>query len=144
MEKTGQEIKEALGTLKDVLPDIVEACVGGHYIIEANRRGDTKEIIRCIQLYTLLTGVVGISGQKLQVLAYYLKFGYNKDTKNLLAESMKISMSNLNVVNCALRKVGMLIPVEYSQSENTINEKLLEFKNYLVDNQGSHVLIKLL
>ena len=44
------------------------------------------------------------------LLAYYMKYGYNKYSKDLAATSMGVKTTNLNVMNHELTKLGYLIP----------------------------------
>lgn len=120
-----------------------EACLSGHYKIETNRLSEMDEILRCIKLYVILKDIKKLTGRKLEVLSYYLKFGYSKETKKDIIKGIKITDSNLNNINHELRKMGVINSVGYNQSANEVNKELLEFKKFIVDNKGNYVLIKL-
>lgn len=138
-----QEIENSLETVGKFFEDIKEACLDGHYKIETKRLSEMDEILRCIKTYVILKDIKKLTGRKLEVLSYYLKFGYSKKTKKDIIKGINITDSNLNNINHELRKMGVINSVGYNQSANEVNKELLEFKKFIVDNKGSYVLIKI-
>jgi len=143
MEINRQKIEESLETVGEYFEDIKEACLDGHYKIETQRLSEMDEILRCIKLYVILKDIKKLTGRKLEVLSYYLKFGYSKKTKKDVIKGIKITDSNLNNINHELRKMGVINSIGYNQSANEVNKELLQFKKFIVDNKGNYVLIKL-
>lgn len=141
MEIDKQKIVESLDIVGNYFGDVKEACLDGYYKIETQRLSEMDEILRCIKLYVILKDIKKLTGRKLEVLSYYLKFGYSKKTKKDVIKGIKITDSNLNNINHELRKMGVINKVGYNQSANEVNKDLLEFKKFIVDNKGSYVLI---
>lgn len=138
-----EKIEESLSVVGQVFGDVEDACINGFYKIETKRLDETEEILRCIKLYVILKGIKNLTGKKTEVLCYYLKLGYSKETKKEILEHLKITDSNLNNINHQLRKMGVINSVGFKQSVNEVNRELLEFKNFIVDKKGGYTLIKL-
>lgn len=136
-----QKMVESLDVVGKYFGDIKEACTTGYYKIETKRLSEMDEIIRCIKMYLILKDIKKITGRKLEVLSYYLRFGYSKETKKKVLKGIKITDSNLNNINHELRKMGVINSVGYNQSANEVDKDLLQFKEFIVDNKGSYVLI---
>lgn len=143
MEINRQKIEESLEVVGNIFGDVKEACIDGFYKIETKRLNEMDEILRCIKLFVILKDIKKLTGRKLEVLAYYLLYGYSKKTKKDVIKGIKITDSNLNNINHELRKMGVINSVGYNQSTNEVNKDLLEFKKFIVDNKGNYVLIKL-
>lgn len=137
-----EKLEGALDTVGEFFGDVKEACVKGYYKIDTKRLSEMDEIVRCIKMYVILKDIKKLTGRKLEVLSYYLNFGFSKKTKKDIIRGIKITDSNLNNINCELRKMGVINSVGYNQSANEVNKDLLEFKNFIVDNKGSYVMIK--
>tara|TARA_R110000868_G_scaffold74337_2_gene214924 strand:- start:46541 stop:47047 length:507 start_codon:yes stop_codon:yes gene_type:complete len=143
MKNSKQEIIKSLDLVGEIFPDIKEACVEGYYKIDTERLSGIEEILRCIKLYVILKDIQKLSGRKLEVLSYYLKFGYSKKTKKDIIKNIKITDSNLNNINHELRRMGVINSVGYNQSSNEVSAELLEFTRFIVDEKRNYVLIKI-
>ena len=143
MEEPRKKLEDSLNIIGEVFEDIKEACVKGHFKIHTSRLVEAHEVIRCIKLYVILNDIKKLTGRKLEVLAYYLIRGYSKDTKKVILNGLNITDSNLNNINHELRKMGVIKRVGYNQSKNEVSEDLLAFKKFIVDKEGSYILIKI-
>ena len=143
MEISREEIENSLEVVGKYFGDVKDACLEGYYTIETKRLSEMDEILRCIKMYVILKDIKKLTGRKLEVLSYYLKFGYSKKTKKDIIRGIKITDSNLNNINHELRKMGVINSVGYNQSANEVNKDLLEFKKFIVDSKKNYVLIKL-
>lgn len=142
MKDKREELEAALDNVGLYFEDIKEACTQGYYKIETKRLSAIAEVLRCIKLYVILRGVEKLTGRKLEVLAYYLMYGYSKKTKKHIITNLKITDSNLNNINHELRKMGVINSIGYNQATNEVNKDLLELKNFVVNNKGSYMMIK--
>src|SRR5690606_4440557 len=104
---------------------------------------EMEEVLRCIKLYVIFKGIAKITGRKMEVLAYYLLYGYSRDTKKKIIQELRITDSNLNNINHELRTAGAITMMDNNQTQNEINKELLGFKRFLVDNEKRYILIKL-
>ena len=143
MNNNRQKIVDSLEIVGEYFGDVKDACLKGYYKIETKRLNEMEEIIRCIKLYIILKDIKKLTGRKLEVLSYYLKFGYSKKTKKDVIKGIKITDSNLNNINHELRKMGVINSIGYNQSANEVHKDLLEFKEFIVDKKGSYVFIQL-
>ena len=143
MNLSRKKVEESLDVVGEVFKDIGTACREGYYKIDIKALNDLEEIVRCIKMYIILHDIKKLTGKKLEVLAYYLKFGYSKATKKGIIENIKITDSNLNNINHELRKIGVIKSIGYNQATNEVNKELLEFKKFIVDSQGKYILIKI-
>lgn len=143
MNNNRQKIVDSLEIVGEYFEDVKDACLKGYYKIETKRLNEMEEIIRCIKLYIILKDIKKLTGRKLEVLSYYLKFGYSKKTKKDVIKGIKITDSNLNNINHELRKMGVINSIGYNQSANEVHKDLLEFKEFIVDKKGSYVFIQL-
>jgi len=138
-----EELESSLDVVGEVFIDIKEACIEGYFKIETARLVEVKEIQRCIKLFVILKDLDKLTGRKLEVLVYYLLYGYNKKTKQTILKQMGITDSNLNNINCALRSIGVIHSVNYNQADNEVDIELLKFKEFIVDNKGKYILTKI-
>lgn len=144
MPKNKQQIiTKSLDNIGEYFPDIKSACIDGYFQIDSNRLTSTEEIVRCIHIYTMLKNIKGLSSRKLDVLVFYLKYGYSKEIKKLIEERLKIKEGNLNSINCELRKLGVIEQVGHNESNNKVCDELREFKEFIVDQKGSYILISI-
>lgn len=143
MEISREKLEKSLEIVGQVFGDVKESCIDGHFKIDTERLNEMDEILRCIKLYVILKDIKKLTGRKLEVLSYYLKFGYSKKTKKDIIKGIKITDSNLNNINHELRKMGVINSVGYNQSTNEVNKELLKFKEFIVDNKKKYVLIKI-
>ena len=136
---------EALETIEKTSPVIGDMVRKTFYQLEIERLTDLEDIVRFTSLYIDLKGDddIKISGRKLETLAYYLKHGYSKKTKEKILKDCKIKDSNLNNVNCELRRLGFITVDARNENKNHVDPKLSDFIKYMVDNKGEYVLIKI-
>lgn len=133
----------SLGTISEVFPDMSDACVKGYSKVVTDRLEDMEEIQRCIRMFLILKGIPKLTPRKLELLAYYLKMGYSRESKDKITRRMKMKDSNLNNLNSKIRDLGLIKQVGHNQSNNEINPELVQFKKDIVDNKGSYILIKI-
>lgn len=142
MNDTRKKIENSLDVVGQYFGDIKEACIEGYFKVDTDRLSDIDEVIRCIKIYVILKDIKKLTGRKLEVLSYYLKYGFSKKTKKDIIKQIKITDSNLNNVNCELRKMGVINSVGYNQSLNEVSKDLIDFKEFLIDKKGKYLLIK--
>lgn len=144
MKNSKQEIVKSLEVVGEIFPDIKEACVDGYYKIDTERLNGIEEIIRCVKIYVILKGIQKLTGRKLEVLAYYLKFGYSKQVKKDIIKNIKITDCNLNNINHELRSIGVINSVGYNQSLSEVNPELVQFTNFIVKQNKNYIMIKII
>lgn len=77
------------------------------------------------------------------VLAFYILFGYNKKTKELILQSLKMDIKNLNQINSELTKKKFLIRDNNNFTKKHISQELEELNKYFIlENTKKIFLIK--
>lgn len=142
MSITRETIEDSLNIIGKYFGDVKEACIQGHFKVETKRLSDIEEVVRCIKMYVILKDIKKLTGRKLEVLSYYLMYGFSKKTKKDIIKQLKITDSNLNNINCELRKMGVIKSIGYNQSINEVSKDLIEFKKFLIEGKGKYILIK--
>jgi hypothetical protein len=137
-----EELEKSLNVVGEVFSDVRDACIEGHFKIDTERLIEVEEVLRCIKLFVILKDLEKLTGRKLEVLVYYLLYGYSKDTKRKILKAIGITDSNLNNINCALRSIGVIHSVNYNQKDNEVDSELLKFKEFIVNSKGKYILIK--
>jgi len=66
-----------------------------------------------------------------KLLAFYVKFGYSKDTKQKAAASLETSAQNINVMNLELTKSGFLITSDRNHHQKYLNDELKALAAYV-------------
>lgn len=64
------------------------------------------------------------------LLAYYMKYGYSKDSKEIAASSMGVKTTNLNVMNHELTRLGYLIPSTKNFNNKNLHPELEKLSDY--------------
>ena len=68
-----------------------------------------------------------------EVLAFYMTFGFSKETKNLILETFKINAKNLNQLNSELTRKGFLIRDPYNANKRYISQELQMLQNLFTE-----------
>lgn len=87
----------------------------------------------------IYASVININAKKnylrprlVDVLAFYILFGYNKKTKELILQSLKMDIKNLNQINSELTKKKFLIRDSNNYTKKHISKELEELNNYFI------------
>ena len=100
---------------------------------------DIEVLSAMIQLYSVSISLRG--GKKLrpklaQLLSYYVKYGYSKETKDLAKDSMYTTSYNITVMNSELDKLSYLLTSNTNFHVKSLNSELQLLANYY-KNPGS-------
>lgn len=144
MSTDKKKIIDSLDVVGEVFPDVKEAVINGHFKISTTRKETSEqEAKRCIQMYAILKNIEKLSGRKLEVLVYYLIYGYSKQTKDDVIKELKMTDSNLNNINHRLRKMGLINIYGTNFTKNEVSKELIAFKDFIVGSKGEYILIKI-
>lgn len=137
---------DSLAKVGKVIPVLEDMAKSTFYKLETKRMSDLEDVVRFITIYVSLKGDddIRLSQRRTQTLAYYILYGYSRETKNAIKKDLNIKNSNLNNLNSQLRKMGYIVAEEYNTNNNKINKELLDFVNYMVMKKNSYFLVKLL
>lgn len=73
-----------------------------------------------------------LSERAINVLSFYIVYGYSKETKNKIKEVLGISTENLNQINSILTKNGFLIRSNFNFRVNKVCDDLNNLGRYLL------------
>lgn len=76
-----------------------------------------------------------------EVLSFYMLLGYSKETKNVIIESLKITLQNLNQINAELTKKKYLVRDNNNFRKKHLSKELNEFKEFFLSNDLSKILL---
>lgn len=141
MKEDKEDLVKAISQVGKFFPDVPGICENGYFKMTTEELDETDNINRCIKLYCLIKGIPIIQTRRAEVMYYYLKYGYSRQTKDFIMKKININDSNLNNINNALRNIGFIKQVGYNNRNNEVNAELLAFKNYMDKGSGAHILI---
>lgn len=75
------------------------------------------------------------------VLAFYILFGYTKDTKKLILESLKMDIKNLNQINSELTKKKFLIRDANNFTKKHISKELEGLNDYFILKKTNNIFL---
>jgi hypothetical protein len=86
-----------------------------------------------------------LKGKLLHLLAMYLKYGYDKSTKEKAAKVLGVTLGAVNSYNLDLRKLGYLYTDKYNKHISHLHNDLHKLYKYVNDNNDKalFLLIKL-
>lgn len=107
--------------------------------VYANRihsTSDLDKVNRIVSIFSIIKngnlGYTHIRPRCVEVLSYYILFGYSKSTKNLIHET-GITDKNLNQINSELQKKGYLIKDRGNLHNRHLAEELVTIRKYFMD-----------
>lgn len=83
-------------------------------------------------LESLKAGKVKIRKKLIDVLTFYALNGYNRTTKKMIIETLKISSDNLTQINSELTRSGYLIKDENNLRKKSLHPDLERLKNTFI------------
>lgn len=84
-------------------------------------------------LESLKAGKVKIRKKLIDVLTFYALNGYNRTTKKMIVETLKISSDNLTQINSELTRSGYLIKDENNLRKKSLHPDLERLKNTFIN-----------
>lgn len=86
-----------------------------------------EKILEIYLIHGVKSGLVKkkLSSKLMRILSFYVLFGYTKDAKKIIVDSMEITYPILNSANKELRDAGFLEDSDvYSKNTNILNKDL--------------------
>ena len=104
------------------------------YIARIACDNEIEVLTALVQLYAtsvmLRKGDKKLRNKLTTLLAYYIKYDYNKKTKEMAAESLDTSLYNINVMNAELTKMGFLVTSKTNFHDKSLNTELAGLKSF--------------
>lgn len=68
-----------------------------------------------------------------EILTYYCLYGYNKETKEMIVDSLGLKPTNINSINYKLTKQGYLIVDKKNHQNKLLSEELKRICSYFLN-----------
>lgn len=102
-------------------------------------------IKKVLQIYAIITDInvknKFLRPKLIDVLSFYILWGYNIETKDLVLKSLKISEENLNQINYELTKKGFLVRDIYNLRVKNLSEETKKLSNYFLSNELNKIFL---
>lgn len=95
---------------------------------------------------SVLTVVSEVSGNRMRpairtALTFYIIFGYSKETRDLIVDSLGINHKNLNQTNSILTKLGYLDNDPKNLKNKLLSPEMAKLKAYFVDEETPKIMM---
>ena len=104
------------------------------YAVQVHCDNEIEVLSALVQLYStsvlLRKGKDRLRNKLTELLAYYIKYGYSKETKELAMDSMNTSSYNINVMNSELTRLEYLITSNTNFHDKELNGELKSLADY--------------
>lgn len=76
-----------------------------------------------------------------KVLSFYILWGYSKETKEIIMDSLEITQKNLNQINSELTKKKYLVRDTHNFRKKYLSKELTMLKNYFLEGDYKKVFL---
>lgn len=102
------------------------------FAILVKPKNDLDAVLGMVSIYcaakSLKSGTKNLRRKLVSLLAYYVKYGYGKETKKIVVESLRITALNVNSMNTELTKKGYLINDKNNFHKKHLSEELQQLR----------------
>lgn len=77
----------------------------------------------------------------LDVLSFYVIYGYSSETRDLIVDALGITRKNLNQSNAILTKLGYLLVNPNNLKDKLLSKEMLKIKDYFVDRKTPKIMM---
>lgn len=106
------------------------------YVNKMKIQSDLDKISKVVSIFAIIKngnlGECHIRPRCVQVISYYILFGYNKDTRDLI-KSTGIKPTNLNQINSELTKKGYLVKDPMNYHNKHLSTELKKIQDYFLN-----------
>ena len=115
------------------------------FLLEIDCNNEIKVLTTLIDLYvtavSLRRGTSKLRKKNMQLLAYYMKYGYSKESKLIAMAGLKVNEGNLNVMNGELDSLGYLVKKEKNYHDKSLNSELIALRDFINNEDSNEHLI---
>lgn len=106
------------------------------YLNKMKVDSDFDKISKIVSIFSIIKngnlGEMHIRQRCVEVISYYVLFGYSSETRALITESLKISKKNLNQINSELTLKGYLVKDSRNYHTKHLSQELQRIKDYFL------------
>lgn len=93
-----------------------------------------------MHVYNIIADI-GLTDKQIETLIMYIRYGYSKETKEVVTKELKFKSDNyIHVMNHSLKKKGMLVDDVYNQRKKVISEELKNIKTFVEKKKSMKIL----
>lgn len=88
---------------------------------------------KVLKVYNSLSAILNwpsISSRHIDLIAYYICYGYNDNTQKRYMDDFNIDMASLRVMNSEMKKKGLLVDVGGNFRTRNLSPRLQRFRQY--------------
>jgi hypothetical protein len=105
------------------------------YKFEIHSKNEFHVLEDLITIYSCYRTMTGKSAKMLRaklvtLLSIYIKYGYNKESKQKACDLLGLKKTNLNCLNSELREGGFLIKSDRNTRDSYLNDELHQLSEY--------------
>lgn len=111
------------------------------YFNQAEYSNELDLITKVLRIYSITRLNTKLVKKEEEVLVFYIKYGYSKDTKDLIKEELDMKSTHLNQLNYNLQKKGFLVTDGYNRQKKHLSNSLEQIrKSFLEDKLDTFVI----
>ena len=115
------------------------------YGIKISYKDDLDLIKKVLTIFASLTNLNKeenyLRPRLIEVLSFYILMDFNKETKNMIIESLDINNTNLNQINSELGRKGYLIRDSRNMRNYHLSDDLKMLKEYFIKQQTANAFL---
>lgn len=93
-----------------------------------------------MRIYNIVADI-GLTDKEIETLIMYIRYGYSVNTKSVIIKELKFKSQNyIHVMNCKLKKKGMLLDDPYNKRKKELSTDLKNIKNFVEMKKSEKVL----
>lgn len=108
------------------------------YLNKMKIESDLDKINKVVSIFSIIKngnlGYCHIRPRCVQVISYYILFGYSRETRELI-QSLGIKLKNLNQINSELTKKGYLVKDDKNFHNKHLSNELKKIKDYFMNTE---------
>lgn len=109
-------------------------------IITGNIKTDLEKLGKIVTIYCLMNNIK-IRGFEVDVLVYYLKYGYSDETRSMISEDTGKNITYINTTNTHLRDLGFIEKGVNNLRKSKLSEEMEKLRKQFITDGNNGVFI---
>lgn len=110
------------------------------FAFKCNYDTESELYRKVMHVYNIIADI-GLTDKQIETLIMYIRYGYSKETKEVVTKELKFKSDNyIHVMNHSLKKKGMLVDDVYNQRKKVISEELKNIKTFVEKKKSMKIL----
>lgn len=113
---------------------------GKFFTFACNYDTEAELYRKVMHVYNIIADI-GLTDKQIETLIMYIRYGYSKETKEVVTKELNFKSDNyIHVMNHKLKKKGMLVDNVYNKRKKEISKELENIKNFVEKNKSEKML----